>query len=715
MPPSGFTTDFFGNQERARRKTGRLVLLFLAAVVLIILAVYVVVSLAWFAINAKMGDGRGRPPLGAWDPLNLQLFLIVAGGTTALIASGTLYKVIALGKGGDAVARLLGGRPIVADGASPDERKVLNVVEEMSLASGVPVPNVYILDKEFGINAFAAGFSPSSCVIGVTRGAAMRLTRDELQGVIAHEFSHILNGDMRLNIRLMGLLHGILLIGLTGRGLIQAVLRGGGAGGRRSSSSKRDSGQIALVLLGLGVALFVIGYIGVFFGALIKAAVSRQREFLADASAVQFTRNPAGIAGALLKIGSLSKGSQLQTPRAQEASHMFFGNALKSAFSGGLLSTHPPLPERIRAILPTWDGKFPEPPVSEAVRETEEFERRVEEHRRRARAAAVPPPIPFPLPAADQVLPGAAGAGAASGLTSPAGLAGQAAAGAAAGAAGFRYDIPPERLMREIGQLTPDSIQRATRLLSAIPEPLRDVARHPLGAQAVVMALLLSDEDTILSAQMQYIERQAGRDVAEYIGRVKTAVEALGPAARLPLITLSLPALRGLKPQEADRFLNVVDALVEADKQVTMFELVVVKIVRRHLTPIVTGRADQAPVRYYSINAVAEEISVVLSALVWAGGGGEAEQRRAFAAGLARLSAHDSPVRFLPREDCGAAQLNEALDRLRESIPGVKRRVLEALSWATAADKTITVEEAELLRAVAETLDCPLPPLVAGG
>ena len=237
---------------------------------------------------------------------------------------------------------MLGGRLVNPAQPDPDERKLLNVVEEMAIASGIPVPQVYVLPEEKGINAFAAGHSTSDAVVAVTQGALRLLTRDELQGVIGHEFSHILNGDMRLNLRLMGLIFGILCLAVIGRVLLH--VRGGG----------KDKNPLPL----LGLVLVLMGWVGVFFGRLIQAAVSRQREFLADASAVQFTRNPAGLAGALKKIGGLSYGSKLKNAHAGEASHMFFGNGMGGSFLG-LMETHPPLAERILALEPDFDGEFP--------------------------------------------------------------------------------------------------------------------------------------------------------------------------------------------------------------------------------------------------------------------------------------------------------------------------------------------------------------------
>lgn len=317
--------DFFKDQERARTNSKLLLALFVAAVCLIIVAIY----LLFFAIF-------GRNQTGYWNP---ELFFWVAAGTLLLVSSGSLYKVSQLNAGGGtAVAETMGGRLIQRDTSDLLERRLLNVVDEMAIASGISVPKAFVMDDEPGINAFAAGKRPSEAVIAVTRGCLEKLTRDELQGVVGHEFSHIFNGDMRLNLRLMGVLHGILVIALIGRALMYV----------RTTTRRKGDAKAQMAMISFGLALFVIGYIGIFFGNLIKAAVSRQREFLADAAAVQFTRNPQGIAGALKKIAGID-ATLLNTPNADQASHMFFGQAVAS-----FMATHPPIQERIARIEPAF-------------------------------------------------------------------------------------------------------------------------------------------------------------------------------------------------------------------------------------------------------------------------------------------------------------------------------------------------------------------------
>jgi Zn-dependent protease with chaperone function len=333
--------DFFEHQAKARKHTTVLVVYFVIAVVCIIASVYVASLLIFYFTDPAQQPGP-RPGLVLWDS---ELFLYVAFGTLAVVLAGSLYKTVLLSKGGSAVAESLGGRLIDADTSDPDELKLRNVVEEMAIASGVPMPKIYVLDDEPGINAFAAGHVPSDAAIGITRGGMSLLNRDELQGVIGHEFSHILNGDMRINLRIMGVLFGILALTVIGRILLYS------RGGR---------GRNPMMFVGL--ALIIIGALGVFFARLIQAALSRQRELLADASAVQFTRNPAGLSSALKKIGGV--GSKVGSAHAEEASHMFFENGLSKPLLG-MMATHPPLEQRIRAIEPAWDGEFSEIGVTE--------------------------------------------------------------------------------------------------------------------------------------------------------------------------------------------------------------------------------------------------------------------------------------------------------------------------------------------------------------
>jgi Zn-dependent protease with chaperone function len=322
--------NFFEHQARARSRTRGLVLLFLLAVAVIVAAIV--------GIVAVMLAAAMQQPLALAAQQNADTLWMTALATLAVIGLASLYKSASLRAGGSAVAQALGGTRVPPDTQDRRLRRLRNVVEEMAIAAGTPVPEVYVLEHEAGINAFAAGWSPADAAVAVTRGTLEKLSRDELQGVIAHEFSHVLNGDMRLNIRLMGLLFGILVIAVIGREVLEAGARG-------RSSSKKEGGAIVLIAL----AVMLIGYIGLFFGRLIKAGVSRSREYLADSSAVQFTRQTTGITGALKKIAGIDAGSRLQAAGKEEVAHMLFGDGV-GYFA--LFATHPPILDRIRRLDP---------------------------------------------------------------------------------------------------------------------------------------------------------------------------------------------------------------------------------------------------------------------------------------------------------------------------------------------------------------------------
>ena len=647
--------DFFEHQDKARRKTFWLVAYFVLAVVFIILAVYLVLAGLLFYAEGK----QAKRASSLWKP---ELFAAVSVGTLVVIAAGSLYKTVQLSGGGEAVARSLGGRPVHANTTVLAERVLLNVVEEMALASGTPVPPVYLLDQESGINAFAAGTSPQNAVIGVTRGALQTLKRDELLGVIAHEFSHILNGDMRLNLRLIGVLHGILLIAMIG----YVLLRTGSSSSYFSSSSKKGGNPLPLV----GLCLYLVGYIGVFFGHLIKSAVSRQREFLADASAVQFTRLPSGIGGALKKLGGYGSGSKLQSPNAEEASHMFFGNGLAASFLQ-MLSTHPPLEERIRRIEPDFKGPFP---TVERVEYT-------------------PHDVHDPHAFAQQ-----------RGLAAQ-GMHAQAVAGSQA--MGFQ----PAAAVAQIGEPRAEHLDYAAALISSLPPELSSDVRDPLGAIATIYALLLDDDEPdVRQAQVEYLAQHSDPRAAQETQRMAPFVARLRAEARLPLVALALPALHDLSAKQLVAFHADVAFLIRADKNISLFEYAVHRLVLKRLVPRLERQPQHA--KHARLAVLVPACRQLLSALAHAGSSDEASVAGAFTKGMKRLFGEEGQVGLLPHDKCGLPVVDAALDRLAGAAPNAKKRILEACAECIAADGHITVEEGELLRVISDALDCPMPPLV---
>jgi Zn-dependent protease with chaperone function len=640
--------DFFERQDKARRNTKFLVFYFSLAVVFLILAVYGAVALIFTAAELK---NSANDTSVAWS--QAELLCWTAAGTLAVIVLGSVSKTLALARGGSAVAEMLDGRLLNSSTTDVSERKVLNVVEEMAIASGVPVPPVYVMDGEDGINAFAAGHSAGDAAISVTRGCMTMLSRDELQGVIAHEFSHVLNGDMRLNLRLIGLIFGILCLTIIGRVLIQTR-------GRKNP----------LPLLGL--ALIIIGWVGVLFGRLIQAAVSRQREVLADASAVQFTRNPAGLAGALKKIGGLADGSHLKSPHAEEASHLFFADGLGKSFFG--FATHPPLIERIRALDPSFDGKFPSV-VAPDPTDTEEPQ---------------PPPIPTSRPPLIPLLP----------LMQ----------------ADMERLAPPvvaqQGIVADVGRPKTKHLRYAIDFHQAIPPSLQAATRDPLGASALVCAFLLGNEASEREKQLADLARVTSEAMRQETMRIWPAVQGIPPQARIPLVDLALPALRRLSPQQFEQFRAAVKALVASDSETDLFEYMLQKIVMRHLeTHFLPAR--KTVTQFYDLRPLAHDCGVLLSATAYAGQENATQAHAAFVQG-AELLSHIArcEIPWLPPDLCDLSHLDIALERLGQAVPQIKKNVLNACAQTVAADGIIQEREAELLRAIADSLDCPMPPFV---
>lgn len=632
--------DFFTKQEDARRQSGRLLLLFALAVLLVVFAVYLLVAVIYLWNNRATAT-----TVGLWQP---DLFVVTSAATLLFITAASLWKIQELSEGGAAIAQALGGKLVPTHTQDPKERQLRNVVEEMAIASGMPVPDLFLLANERGINGFAAGHNVHNAAVCVTRGAVELLDRDELQGLVAHEFSHILNGDMLLNIRLIGWLNGILIIGQSGELLFRS-LRG---------TRGRAAGGVFL----LATALYIIGYVGYFFGQLIKSAVSRQRELLGDASAVQFTRNPGGLAGALKKVGGLARGSLLDHPRAVEMSHMFFGNCIEAAWLH-VLDSHPPLKERVLRLDPRFNGVFP--PIQ---------------------------PLPAPV-AAPYVLKRA-----------PAVPASDAALSGAAVLA----------LLDRVGEPMQEHIDLARQLLLELPESLRAASRDPLGAFALVCGLLLDTDPAVRERQVKLVRSNGGPAVAGELHRFLHDLDSLPPQVRLPLLDISLPALRSLSRDQFLQMKATTAALTAADGKLSLFEFTLRYIILRHLEPHFVQKPSQAA-SIYGIRGVQSECSTVLSFVARAGQQGETDAKTAFERGMAVLNEPKAAFQFLAAPDCTTKRLEQAFAKLEVISPMLKRRLLAACLECISQDGKVKLAEAEIFRAIADAIGCPTPPWLSVG
>lgn len=629
--------DFFKAQDIARKQTTRLVILFALSIVslLILTNLLVMVTMGLMAVD------EGPDPLSSMD---WTAFLGVSIAVLAVVGLGSLTKIMSLRGGGARVAEMLNARLVQSGSNNLQEQRVLNVVEEMAIASGTPVPPVYIME-ESAINAFAAGYSPSDAVIGVTRGAIEKLDREELQGVIAHEFSHILHGDMRLNIKLMGWLHGIMVLGIMGYYLM-----------RTAGMSRRSKEGNGLVIMGLG--LVVIGAAGTFFGKLIKAAVSRQREFLADASAVQYTRSAHGIAGALKRIGGDAQGSLLDNPATPEISHSLFSSGINVSIQS-LFATHPPLQQRIKKLQPDWNGQFDK----ESLRSKKDTPKSAQTDSPQSRHRSAT------------------------------------ALGVAVAAA-----------MTRVGNPDAADITEAHRVHSALDPVLLSAAHEPHGARALVYLLLLDRENVGRLAQLNFLDQAADTGVYHELQKLLAAENNLKAEDRLALVNISLASLRQLSPAQYQLFSrNMSELIVLADNK-GLRQWLIHNLVSHHLLAVFSGKSNSVKQVSLSQSPVQVACATLLSLLTYLGELQGVAAAAAFEAARSHLNI--STIDLMPADSLSLALLDNAVKKLA-GLPGKEKIVLlEAMAICIEHDGKLTVSEQELFRTVSEIIDCPMPALL---
>ena len=622
--------NFFESQAQAKVQTTRLLILFGAAVITLIVITNIFVMAAFGFIEL---EDQGLTLEFIKNQFDWNTFGFVAILVSMSILIGSAFKIHSLSSGGKVIAKSLGGSLVSHSNGELKTQTLLNVVEEMAIASGTPVPEVYILNNESGINAFAAGFTIDDAVIGVTQGALDYFTREELQGVIAHEFSHIVHGDMRLNMRLVGVLHGILSIGQLGHDILNFT----------NSDRRSGSGQV----LAFGIGLMVIGYSGTFFGNMIKASISRQREYLADASAVQYTRNRYGIANALLKIGGYSKGSCLDTGQAPAMSHAYFSNGIKSKLQS-VFATHPPIELRVKAIDPSWQGVFPE--VT---------------------------------------------------LTSKDNLKSEASSGFMAASATSRG------VVNSVGQLTVNNIEKAKKCLAAMPTLVKENVYSIEGATATIYGLLLakmSDMDT-LNKQMQYLENSAPKPVMDKLHLMTYNLQNLGTELRLPLVEIALPQLRQLNKIDYLTILNNMKWLIEADNKLEIFEWSIERVVGHYLKSAFEV-ADYKIVKYHSMQAVKAELEIIMSVLCE----NFVDENDYLSVTMsAKNIVGVADIDILPKEMTTMNSFTLAVDKLALLKPRLKEKVIQFCYFLVTQDQEYSVYEQETIRALADSMGCPIP------
>ena len=643
--------NFFEHQAAARAKSRRMLWLFVLAVLAIVAAINVVVLLVFgFTLDPN------KP--GQQDAL-IPALVASTVITLGVIGLGSLFKTLSLRSGGGGVARAMGGTLVPEDPHDFHLKRLRNVVEEMSIASGLPVPEIYVLDRESGINAFAAGFSPTDAAVAVTRGALDRLSRDELQGVIAHEFSHILNGDMRLNIRLMGLIFGLLVLSLTGQKVLQHM---------RVGSSKRDGNAILLIAL----AVMVFGYLGVFLGRLIKAYISRQREYLADASAVQFTRLSHGLSGALMKIAAFQAGSKLTEHNGEEVAHMLFGDGVGYS---RLTATHPPLIDRIKRIDPRFD-----PMLLARLEAGERAFEGIDED--------------TDPPAASALLAGFSAAPLQPAPTVP--------------VLRERMQAPqPAKVLNDIANPGVDHVDYAVAMRQSLPPLLTTAAHMRERAIDVVLSLLLARE-VHPEGSLAEISKRLGPVRAKGTQELVEAARALHAAQRIPLAQLAMPALKRRPASELRLLMDTIDTLIHSDGQVDVFEYVLARLLRQQMSESLEPNQHRGGRR--KLPELRQQALSLLAVLALHGHEQVDNARRAYLAGAeilfpAAAESYGAPGNWIEL-------LDQALPALDELVPAGKETLVLALATTVGHDGQIATAEAELLRLICTLLHCPLPPLL---
>ena len=659
--------NFFEAQAQARRRTAVLVTLYILVVVAIGLSLYV---LALFGYLSDLPPEERAKLTSDWRGYIIpDLLFPSVGFTTLVIAIGSLVKLAQLRQGGAAVAMSVGAIPLERLGMR-DVRYVQlkNVVEEMAIASGAPQPDVFVLDEE-GINAFAAGWVPENAAIAVTRGALNYLTRDELQGVVAHEFAHIVNGDMRINCRLLALIAGLFAFAIIGRVLMQVALSGFYRYRMVTRARRKDESWRVVVFI-LGLMLWILGWIGVVAGWIVQAAVSRQREYLADASAVQYTRNPEGIAGALKKIGGLSVHGRVRNPRAAEMAHLFFVDIHRVWLN--LLSTHPPLVERIRRLDPYFDGRFPEVrPVAVVEMDRAATAQVQDQVRQRQKNEAL------------------------LGLHA-------------------EYQVDADAIYNEVGNPSAKDLEYARGLKASWPAELIDATRDAYTARALVYALLLDTDEEVRRRQLEMLRTEATADLAETTQRLAELLKQVGRESYLPLAQLAVPTLGTLSETEYQRFKKNVANLILADAKLSLFEYCLSQAV---LTPLDFryGREQRQRTRLLPRFAV-PDVATVVGTLARLGHRSVEEAARAYYAAMSEtfpagwLAGHEE---LPPKDRCRISHLDRALKRLRYGTTKTRELALRAALQCVAYDGRITIPEAEAVRAIAAVLRLPLPPIAA--
>jgi len=654
--------NFFEHQDLARKKSFLLGLLFTLALLLIASSTSLV---AYFILHKS---GITTLPLKEW--VISRDCASIFGITLLIIAGGSFYQLLNLAKGGEAVAKMARGRKVDMSSSEPEERIFINIVEEMSIASGTPMPDLYIMDHEQAINAFVAGYEPTECVLVITQGALKQLSRDELQGVIGHEYSHILNGDMRINVRLIAILAGILLFGQIGQFLLRTSTNRSRFSSSRSYSSKGNNKGTALFIF-IGLAMIVIGYIGLFCGRIIKSAISRQREFLADAASVQFTRNPEGIASALYKIAHTQDGSRLaSTYHAEDINHLCFSESVKMSLSS-LLASHPPLQDRISAIDKSFLVRF-----------------RARKNAQSNKTHQQPESTQHTSPSS--------------------GILEQSPLRSSFTGNPDTFTKQTSKTKLPVGEVSPAHLDYAVTLLASIPNATRKLTHDPERAKTLLMSLMINETASDNHSKAINLLSNEGK-ASITAGKVPTTInliQKITKPQRIPLIEMAIAAIKSQSQDQKQHFIKDLVTLANADSRLTFFEFSLIALVKQQLSPL---HGKKIKSKYHSYKDVTQEIALIIKLFATAASQNQSLREKLYNHAMQPFSAN---IRWENTLKANAENISHALNKLRFISPLLKQPFLESCAECMMTDQVVNAREYELLRLVAVVIDCPMPPLL---
>lgn len=672
------TMDFFAHQDRARKLTRWLVFYYVLAVLLVLIALNLIFIGVFETIVIPAYVDEDAIQQGRDVALLAQVIAWVTGIATLVIVGGTGVRLSQVSSmTGGQVAESFGGRQILPGTTNFQEKQLLNIIEEMSIAAGIAVPQVFVLEGEESLNAFAAGWSENEAAVAVTQGSLNYLNRDELQGLIAHEFSHILNGDMKLDMRLVGVVFGLELIFLIGWFIFRIILNGSSLRVSNDDDNKKGGGGIIVILL-IALAVAVIGLIGKTAADIIRAAISRQKEYLADASAVQFTRNPEGIGYTLIKIGVLNNDIPLQSANAAACGHFFFTSIFKSNFWTHLWDSHPPLDKRIQRILPGYNGEIPQrvreeisnPPglrVDNQSSAEETNPKSASARRRFVRGLAL-----GTLTGGEQIPPEAAFV-----------------------KQGVSSESPkPASLLQSAGIKARSALTEQQYAL--IDSNLRDI----YGVQTIFYALLLDSSEEIRKIQIRLLQQNAPDNLIRETLRRVELVSQLPPEEKIVTAELGIPAIKLMSVNQYNVFKKNIAALTEADKKIDLFEF--------SLRMMIIGRLDSyfnvnKPYKIISqFNEIANEFAAALGYIAWQGAENSEEAIQAYAAAINAVNLN---IPIPEQKACSLSSFAAALKKLQHANSTIKNQLITALSCCVNYDGKITPREKELIFSIKASLN----------